>query len=234
MHNQPQPRPAMKHDFPFRQTILKVFFPTGRFEVGWLTLALIVGSLAVTLLTNFGTDRMMTDVFSITRYRHVDGIHWGWHTGLPEICQGEIWRLFTPMFIHFSFLHFLYNAIWIVIFGTLIEKRQGIWVLALLVLVTASLSGLAQYAVRGPAFGGISGVVCGLLGYIWTRDMLDPGARLHLERDVLVVGLCSCLWGSIGIAGHLAQIIHAAGFAIGLVIGIASGLLPKRSLPCGS
>jgi len=27
------------------------------------------------------------------------------------------------------------------------------------------MSDLAQYAVRGPAFGGISGVMCGLLGY---------------------------------------------------------------------
>jgi GlpG protein len=219
----------MKHDFPFRQSILKVFFPTGRFEVGWLTLALVVGSLAVTLLTNFGTDRMMTDVFSITRYRHVDGIHWGWHTGLPEICQGEIWRLFTPMFIHFGFLHFFYNAIWIFIFGTLIEKRQGIWVLALLVLVTASLSSLAQYAVRGPAFGGMSGVMCGLLGYIWMRDLIDPSAGLRLDRLVLIWAVVCCVASCFGIFGTTGQIIHAAGFAIGLVIGIASGLLPKRS-----
>jgi GlpG protein len=149
----------------------------------------------------------------------------------PKFVREKFGGFLRPCLFTLDFCIFFYNAIWIVIFGTLIEKRQGIWVLALLVLVTASLSGLAQYAVRGPAFGGISGVVCGLLGYIWTRDMLDPGARLGLERDVLVVGLCSCLWGSIGIAGHLAQIIHAAGFAIGLVIGIASGLMPKRSLP---
>jgi membrane associated rhomboid family serine protease len=206
----------------------RVFFPTGRLEVGWLTLALLVACLAVTILTDFGTNLVQVNHFSITRYGYVDGIHVGWQTGLPEICHGEIWRLFTPIFIHFAFSHIFYNALWILIFGTLIEKRQGTWVLALLVIVTASLSGLAQYAVHGPAFGGISGVVCGLLGYIWTRDMFDPGARLRLDRAVLILGICSCLLGCIGIFAHLGQMIHVAGLFTGMVMGTVSGLWAKR------
>jgi GlpG protein len=117
----------------------------------------------------------------------------------------------------------------IFIFGTLIEKRQGIWVLALLVLGVAGLSDLAQYAVRGPAFGGISGVMCGLLGYIWTRDMLDPAAGLRLDRAVLIMGIFWAVTSSFGIFGHLGQIAHAAGLFVGLVAGTVSGLWAKRS-----
>ena len=75
---------------------------------------------------------------------------------MPEICHGEIWRLFTPIFIRFGITHLLVNSIWIFIFGTLIEKRQSVWVLILLVLGVAVLSNLAQYMVRGPAFGAMS------------------------------------------------------------------------------
>jgi GlpG protein len=220
----------MSRELPKRYSAaFRVFFPTGRLEVGWLTLALLVACLAVTILTSFGTDQTLVNYFSITRYRYVDGIHFGGHSGLPEICHGEIWRLFTPIFIHFAFSHLFYNALWILIFGTLIEKRQGIWVLALLVLGVAGLSDLAQYAVRGPAFGGISGVMCGLLGYIWTRDMLDPAAGLRLDRMVLILAILSAVASSFGVFGHHGQIVHAAGLFVGLVAGTVSGLWVKRS-----
>src|ERR1035437_7822012 len=134
---------------------LRVFFPTGRLEVGRLTMALLVSCLAITILTNFGTNPTLVDYFSITRYRLLDG-HFIRKSGLPEICHGEIWRLFTPIFIHFGITHLLVNSIWIFIFGTLIEKRQSVWVLVLLVLGVAGLSNLAQYMVREPAFGGMS------------------------------------------------------------------------------
>jgi GlpG protein len=218
----------MSRELPKRYAAaLQVFFPTGRLEVGWLTMALLVACLAVTILTNFGTNLTLVDYFSITRYRLVDG-HIGWQTGLTEICHGEIWRLFTPIFVHLGITHLVVNSMWIFIFGTLIEKRQGFWVLALLVLGIAGLSNLAQYAVRGPAFGGISGVMCGLLGYIWTRDMLDPAAGLRLDRMVLLWAIFWAVTSSFGVFGHLGQIAHAAGLFVGLVAGIASGLWAKH------
>ena len=205
---------------------LRVFFPTGRFEAGRLTLVLLVGALAVSILTHFGANQTQVDYFSITRYRLLDG-HFGWKSGLPEICHGEIWRLFTPIFIHFGITHLLVNSIWIFIFGTLIEKRQSVWVLVLLVLGVAGLSNLAQYVVRGPAFGGMSGVMCGLLGYLWTRDLLDPAAGLRLDRLVLVWAILYAFASSVGVFGNAGQIAHAAGFLVGLVAGIVSGLRAK-------
>src|ERR1035437_7229501 len=89
------------------------------------------------------------------------------------------------------------------------------------------MSDLAQYAVRGPAFGGISGVMCGLLGYIWTRDMLDPAAGLRLDRAVLLMGIFWAVTSSFGVFGHLGQIAPAAGLFVGLVAGIVSGLRAK-------
>ena len=164
-HEKP-PLLQMSQPLPERYAVaLRVFFPTGRLEIGRLTLVLIVGSVVVSLLTNFGTDQSQVDYFSITRYRLVDG-HFGWQSGLPEIWHGEIWRLITPIFMHVGGItHLVVNCMWMFIFGTLIEKRQGFWFFLLLVLGVAIPSNLAQYVVRGPAFGGMSGVMCGLLGY---------------------------------------------------------------------
>ena len=84
-------------------------------------MALLVSCLAITILTNFGTNPTLVDYFSITRYRFLDATHLGWKTGLPEICHGEIWRLFTPIFMHLGITHLVVNSMWIFISGTLIE-----------------------------------------------------------------------------------------------------------------
>jgi GlpG protein len=191
-------------------------------EAGYLTAVLLASSFAITILTNFGTDQVQVDHFDITRYGLVDTAHFAWNPGLPEICHGQIWRLFTPIFIHFGIAHLLVNSIWIFIFGTLIEKRQGFWVLIVLVLVIAVLSNLAQYWVRGPAFGGMSGVICGLLGYIFTRNFLDPATGLRLDWMVLAWALFWTVASSLGLFGHAGQICHAAGLIVGSVAGVVS------------
>ena len=218
----------MSRELPDRYSAaLRIFFPTGRLEAGYLTLGLLACSFAITILTNFGTDQTQVNHFDITRYSLVDTNHFGWNFGLPELSHGQIWRLFTPIFIHFGITHLFVNSIWIFIFGTLIEKRQGFWVLAFLVLGIAVLSNLAQYFIRGPAFGGMSGVICGLLGYIFTRNLLDPAAGLRLDWMVLAWALFWTGASSLGVFGHAGQICHAAGLFVGLVAGVVSGLLVK-------
>jgi hypothetical protein len=36
-----------------------------------------------------------------------------------------------------------------------------------------------EYLIRGPAFDGLSGVLCGLLGHIWMRDWIDRDVQLE-------------------------------------------------------
>ena len=77
--------------------------------------------------------------------------------------------------------------------GTAVEERRGPWRFLLLPLVTAVISNLAQYYLDdiswidgglvvkpGPAFGGMSGVLYGLFGYMWMKSRLAP--ELGLAR----------------------------------------------------
>jgi GlpG protein len=189
-------------------------------SIGILTIILIVISVAVTLLADFGKKNEIVQPLSITEYQFRGNILYG-QPGLPEIRHGQIWRLFTPMFLHFGFLHIFFNMLWLRDLGSMIEARKSSWMLLLLVLVIAGTSNLAQYLVSDPVFGGMSGVVYGLLGYIWMQGKFNPASKLSLEPQTvlfMILWFFLCLFG---LVGHVANTVHA----VGLVIGIAWGFL---------
>jgi GlpG protein len=147
---------------------------------------------------------------------------------LPEVRRGEIWRLFTPSIIHLGFLHIIFNMLWLRDLGSMIEARQGALTLAVLVLVFAVLSNFGQYYVSGPGFGGMSGVVYGLLGYIWIRGKMDPGSGLFLHPstvNMMLIWFVLCYTGLLGpLVGGIANTTHAVGLAAGISWGYLSSL----------
>jgi len=149
---------------------------------------------------------------------------------LPEILGGEIWRLFTPMFLHFGIFHIVFNMLWTWELGRLIEWRQGIWILGILTVGVSLTSNLAQYFVSGPLFGGMSGVIYGYFGYIWIQSLTNPGFRVQLNPAIvkLLLGWFVICWTGIleklfGL--NVANSAHTAGLLSGIVIAlIVSGV----------
>jgi GlpG protein len=189
-------------------------------SIGILTILLIAASIITAVFTKLGEDNRFVQPLSITQYQH-NGQYVRWQAGLPEIHHGQIWRLFTPMFLHFGFLHIFFNMLWLRDLGSMIEARKSSWMLLLLVLVIAGTSNLAQYLVSGPTFGGMSGVVYGLLGYIWMQGRFNPASKLSLEPQtvfLMILWFFACLFG---LVGNVANTVHA----VGLVVGIAWGFL---------
>lgn len=86
-----------------------------------------------------------------------------------KIRQGEFWRLVTPILLHQNLLHLLFNLLWVYLLGRQLESGLGAFRYILFCLIVASVSNTAQYLVSGPNFLGISGLVCGMLTYIWVR-----------------------------------------------------------------
>ena len=202
----------------------------GRYErAGYLTLTLIVLCVVLAFASGLGARRDSLHRFFITDFQEV-GNHIVWRPGLPEIRQGQVWRLFTPMLIHFGFLHLLFNMLWLRDLGSMIERRQSVWLLAAQVLVISAASNLAQYADGGPAFGGMSGVVYGLLGYVWIRGKFDPGSGLYLNKTtvmMMIVWFVLCMTGAMG---NIANTAHAVGLGIGTAWGYLSSGHLKRLL----
>ncbi len=200
------------------------FFYVSPVPLGLLSLALIAVSIAVTLLTKFGEHNQLTQLLSISRFPTAIGHQIHWDRLLPEVRHGEIWRLFTPMFLHFNVLHILFNMLWLRDLGSMIEARKSPWFLLLLTLVLAGTSNVGQYLWDGPHFGGMSGVVYGLLGYIWMQGKFNPASRLALHPQTVTFMI---VWFFVCLAGLMGPIANTA-HGVGLVVGVAWGFVDAR------
>lgn len=201
-----------------------LFRPLAQYGFGPLTFALIALCVVVFALSIFAPANPMLQKLAISD--RLTG-HSDFSRMLPEVRHGEVWRLFTPAIIHLGFLHIIFNMLWLRDLGSMIEDRQGSLTLALLVLVLAALSNFAQYYVSGPRFGGMSGVVYGLLGYIWIRGKMDPGSGLFLHPSTVNMMLIWLVICYTGLLGPVANTAHVAGLAVGSAWGALSSL-PHR------
>jgi len=103
-----------------------------------------------------------------------------------EIKEGQVWRLFTPCLLHGGLLHIMFNMIWAWILLRPLEERLSFLQLILLIVIIAVAANVAQYLVSGPMFLGFSGVVCGLVGFIWVRQKKAPWEGYPLNRSTLI------------------------------------------------
>ena len=179
---------------------------------GPLSVALIAASAVVFVLSNFGHNlEAISKLFFF----------------LPNILHGEVWRLFTPMFIHFGFMHIFFNMLWLRDLGGTIEWKEGLWRFALLVAAIAALSNTAQYLVDGPVFGGMSGVVYGLLGYVWMKARFDPASGYFLHPSTVTMMIIWYVLCLTGLLGHIANTAHTVGLGVGCAWGWLSTLKRK-------
>jgi GlpG protein len=111
-----------------------------------------------------------------------------------SIRRGEVWRLITPIFIHYGLMHIAFNAIMLFSFGSIVEDRRGAAFMLMLVVAIAVLSNLGQAieaTIRDSVqlFGGLSGVCYGLFGYILTKSRFDDRERYFLSPGTTFMAL---------------------------------------------
>jgi GlpG protein len=201
-----------------------------------LTLVLIVLSVLVTLLYGGADQRGFVREHLFIREILVQGgeLYTRVLPGLlPEVQGGQVWRLVTPIFIHFAFLHIAFNLFMLYALGGQIERLLGPLKYGLLVLFLAAFSNMGQYffsdlsvqdwsiviPARSPVFGGMSGVVYGLFGYIWMRMVYQPGCGLILRPStimILMIWFFLCFTGAVG---SVANTAHMVGLVLGMICG---------------
>lgn len=204
-------------------------FPAGVAGFGRLTLSLVLLSVAVAIYSKLGNNDRFLQPLYITEFK-VRGGYIEWLKGLPEIRQGQVWRLWTPMFIHFGLPHLVFDMLGLAYLGSMIERRLGTGLLVCLVLVIAASSNYAQYFFSAPNFGGMSGVVYGLFGYTWMRGTFDPASGLFVPGNTIAMAVVWYFLCLVGIIPHVANTVHTVGFVIGLAWGFLSARIATRRL----
>ncbi len=143
--------------------------------------------------------------------------------------SGQWWRLLAPAFMHFSLIHIAFNLLWWWILGGLIERRFGSSSLFILLLVTALMSNFAQYLDTGSDFGGLSGVVYGLFGFVWWIGWLRPEWRIGLPNHLIGFML---VWLALGYTNllpvNMANTAHLVGLIAGCGLAASIAMLTRR------
>lgn len=134
-----------------------------------------------------------------------------------KIEEGEIWRLFTPCLLHSDFLHILFNMMWLIVLGKQLEHRLTARGYLLLILIVAIVSNTCQYLMSGPNFIGFSGVICGMVAFIWVRQKIAPWEGYPLEQatSLFLVFFISAL-AAIQLVSFYLEINHQVSIAPGI------------------
>lgn len=202
------------------------------FSIGQLmrlpvTLSLIVGSIIGFILVSTESLRW---VGLLTYLPLVDV---GGRIGFGD-ADGQYWRLITPAFLHFGILHVTFNTLWLWELGRKVELSVGRFHMLGLFLVMATVSNVAQFVFGGPSlFGGMSGVVYGLLGFSWVGGVLNPawGIKPRTGLMVFMLGwLFFCMTGAMETLGFgaVANAAHVGGLLAGAVLGLPLALMYRR------
>ena len=140
----------------------------------------------------------------------------------PLIEDGEIWRIFTAMFLHANLTHILFNMWALYLFGPALERRFGSLSFVSLYLA-AGLGGASLYHAVGriePAVGA-SGAIFGLFGALLAatyRQRFTPAGRAVFSQLMLllVINLSLPLFVS-----NIAWEAHVGGLVAGASIAAA-------------
>ena len=179
---------------------------------GWLTHSVFIVCILIYLLSMLGFFQPMQSVLAFFTTQPFD--------------FSQSWRFITPAFLHFSALHIVFNLLWWWQLAGIIEKQQGKQRLLILFLFTAIASNLAQYFLVSPYFGGLSGVVYGLVGYCWLFGVMNKNSKVYLANSYFVFLL---VWLGLGFVDllpmNVANYAHLVGLLAGLLLAFLSSKL---------
>lgn len=140
---------------------------------------------------------------------------------LDSLAAGEVWRLLTPVFIHFGLFHVLFNSLCMWDFGRRLEFMLGKRHFLLFFALTGIASNIAQFLWSGSAiFGGMSGVVYALVGFIALRQRIAPHPLVAVSPALIgfmLFWLVLCMTGVVDyfISGSVANAAHLGGLIAG-------------------
>lgn len=140
-----------------------------------------------------------------------------------SILAGDVWRLFTAMFLHASPLHFLFNAYALYVLGRDMEAIYKPDRFLFIYLLSGLFGNVASFAYHGiDEFSvGASGAVFGVMGmnaafFYFHRHRLGQFGQVQMQRTLRLLLINLLIGFSIASINNIA---HIGGFVAGCVLG---------------
>jgi GlpG protein len=122
---------------------------------------------------------------------------------------------------------------WLVVLGKQMESRLGAFRYILFIIIVGIISNTAQYIMSGPNFIGFSGVLTGMLSFIWVRQRKAPWEGYQLDKATVIfmlififgmaaLGMVTFLlqiFFNINLGTNLANTAHVIGILMGFLLG---------------
>jgi rhomboid protease GluP len=143
----------------------------------------------------------------------------------PYTTDGEWWRLFTSLFIHFGIIHLAFNMWALAAFGPLVERLYGsvnYLLIFLIAGITGSLASISWHPDINSA--GASGAIFGILGALLAAQVRTgktfPSSVVRPLRNSTLVFVCYALLSGFTTKG-IDDAAHLGGLAAGFFIGLS-------------
>jgi rhomboid protease GluP len=155
-----------------------------------------------------------------------------------QILQGEVWRFFTPMFLHGSILHIGFNMYALYIIGPTLERLYGHQRYLGLYILSGIAGNICSFVFTPNPSLGSSTAIFGLLGaeaiFLYrNREIFGNAAQRGLMRiiSIAMVNLVIGLSPGIDNWGHIGGLVGGTLFAwlAGPILRV-EGIFPSLSL----
>ena len=196
---------------------------------------MIIIAVVLSLLSNFGSLIAIIEPFTFTKISISNQGFLSFSSAEQTyLIENQWWRLITPMFLHFSFAHLAFNCLWIYVLGEKIERVDGKLIFTLIIILTGVFSNLLQYFwTSSSLFGGLSGVIYGMLGYCLVMEMESNYDKYGLPPGLYLFMIAWLILGFLGILdlfgfGSVANFAHLGGMLSGLMFAMIYKTLNRR------
>lgn len=146
--------------------------------------------------------------------------HWGGNAR-DAVADGQVWRLFTYMFLHAGYAHLLSNLFGLLYAGLYLEPIIGHWRTLVAYLVTGMVAGVSSIIMHPFSVGvGASGAIFGLYGVffvILTTGYFQKTARMTMMRILMLFMVFALL---MGLQGNTDNAAHIGGLLSGMLMGL--------------
>tara|TARA_B100000900_G_scaffold385925_1_gene375944 strand:+ start:348 stop:971 length:624 start_codon:yes stop_codon:yes gene_type:complete len=192
-----------------------------------LYIPLILLAVLISVFSNFGSIIFVIEPLTFTKIN----VSNGGYISMTSVNQtffidNQWWRLISPILIHFSFTHLAFNCLWIYVLGEKIERVDSKTVFVMLVIFSSICSNFLQYYwTSSSLFGGLSGVIYGLLGYCMILEMESDDERYELPPALYMFMIIWLLLGFFEVLdmfgfGKVANFAHLGGLISGMMFGM--------------